>query len=114
MGITRDSAGNWGDASGPLTDLPWCPNEPNNNAKDGAEGCANLLTGCTTTGAALLNDFACDKLARVVCAVDSTECGELVTEYTVCHSAALATYTAAVKWLLITLSVVRTYCPECG
>jgi hypothetical protein len=79
VGITRDSAGQWGDTSGPLSNLPWCPNEPNDNFKDGTESCANLLTGCASTGAALLNDFACDKLARVVCALpEAPECGELV------------------------------------
>ena len=77
VGITRDDAGKWGDVSGPLSGLPWCPNEPNNNLKDGAEVCANLLTGCATTGNALLNDFACTKLARVVCALPGApECGE--------------------------------------
>ena len=79
VGITRGSAGQWGDTSGPLSNLPWCPNEPNDNFKDGTESCANLLTGCASTGAALLNDFACDKPARVVCALpEAPECGELV------------------------------------
>jgi hypothetical protein len=77
VGITRDASGQWGDASGPLYDLPWCPNEPDNNFKDGTEACANLLTGCANTGQALLNDFACDKVARVVCAVPgAVDCGE--------------------------------------
>ena len=77
VGITRDSTGKWGDASGPLSGLPWCPSEPNNNFKDGTESCSNLLTGCSSSGAALLNDFACDKLARVLCALpDASECGE--------------------------------------
>jgi hypothetical protein len=77
VGITRDSGGQWGDASGPLSTLPWCPNEPDSNAKDGAESCSNLLTGCASTGQALLNDFACDKLARVVCALpQASQCGE--------------------------------------
>ena len=77
VGITRDASGQWGDASGPLYDLPWCPNEPDNNFKDGTEACANLLTGCANTGQALLNDFACDKVARVVCALPGAlDCGE--------------------------------------
>jgi hypothetical protein len=77
VGITRNGAGQWGDASGTLSSLPWCPNEPNNNAKNGAEGCTNLLTGCASSGPgeALLNDFACDKLARVACSFESDECG---------------------------------------
>ncbi len=78
VGITRDSNGQWGDgANGALSGLPWCPNEPNNNVKDGAdESCSNLLTGCSESGQALLNDFACDKVARVVCSFDTAECGE--------------------------------------
>jgi hypothetical protein len=77
VGITKDTGGQWGDASGPLSNLPWCPNEPNNNAKDGAEDCANLLTSCASSGNAYLNDLHCDKVARVLCALpDADECGE--------------------------------------
>jgi hypothetical protein len=75
VGVTRDAAGQWSDASGPLSNLPWCPYEPNNNSKDGEEACSNLLTGCANTGEALLNDFACHKPARVVCSFDSSDCG---------------------------------------
>ncbi len=79
VGITRDSNGQWGDASGPLSGLPRCPNEPNNNVKDGTESCSNLLTGCSDSGQALLNDFACDKPARVLCALpEAPQCGERV------------------------------------
>jgi hypothetical protein len=79
VGITKNSTGQWGDDSGPLSNLPWCPNEPNNNAKDGAESCASLLTACSSDGNALLNDFACNKLARVVCAAaEMSDCGECI------------------------------------
>ncbi len=81
VGITKDANSQWGDASGPLSSLPWCPNEPNNNAKDGAENCANLLTNCATSGQALLNDFACNKPARVLCALpSSSKCSKLPAE----------------------------------
>ncbi len=79
VGITKDTNSQWGDASGPLSSLPWCPNEPNNNDKDGPERCANLLTKCATSGQALLNDFACNKPARVLCALpSSSKCGEVL------------------------------------
>jgi hypothetical protein len=64
----------WADGSGaPVGGIAWCPAEPNN--KDGIEGCAALVTVCSSSGAALVNDYPCSWPLRVVCAVDAApEC----------------------------------------
>jgi hypothetical protein len=52
---------------------PWCPNEPNN--RDATEICAALVTACSPSGAALVNDYPCSWPLRVLCAVDGApEC----------------------------------------
>ena len=32
IGIAKATSGTWGNATGPLSSIPWCPGEPNNNA----------------------------------------------------------------------------------
>ena len=74
IGINKDDAGQWRDASGPAASVPWCPGEPNYLAQD--ERCANLMTGCPGAGgAALVNDYMCDKPIRVLCVYESSDCG---------------------------------------
>ena len=60
----------WVDNGAPATSLPWCPGEPNN--RGGSERCTSLLTACSPSGAALVNDVDCSQKLRVVCAVPSS------------------------------------------
>ena len=53
-GITK-RGGRWQDIAGVVTQIPWCPGEPNNG--QGSEGCAALLTHCSGGSSALLNDY---------------------------------------------------------
>ena len=73
IGATRDAnaASGWADANGATASLPWCPGEPNN--KGSVESCTDLMTGCGASGAAV-NDFACDRHLRVLCAFPSSSC----------------------------------------
>jgi hypothetical protein len=73
---TNTTNSTWQDSMGPLNStaaVPWCPGEPNNRHTN--ESCATLLTSCSPQDAtALVNDYACDSLARVLCMVESEEC----------------------------------------
>jgi hypothetical protein len=64
----------WGDSRGAVDNIPWCPGEPNNLQSN--ESCTNVLTHCAPgSPTALLNDYDCQKLARVLCMVDwAAEC----------------------------------------
>jgi hypothetical protein len=77
-GPTRGLDNAWTDGGAgtiQLSNVPWCPNEPND--RNGVEGCTSILTHCTPDGTAAVNDIDCDKPLRVMCAVpSSTTCGE--------------------------------------
>jgi hypothetical protein len=77
IGLTRSSSNSaqWLDLKGTtLNYVPWCPGEP--NYKYGTESCTNLLTYCGG-GSALVNDYDCSRPLRVLCAFQSSGCGEL-------------------------------------
>jgi hypothetical protein len=66
IGISKASSGAWSDSRSPVSTIPWCPGEPNNLQSN--ESCSNLMTGCAPgSPTALVNDYACDKPARVLC-----------------------------------------------
>jgi hypothetical protein len=77
-GLQRSSANplSWVDGAGAAAgNIRWCPGEPNN--KNGEEGCAALLTACSDSSTALVNDFPCSRALRVLCAFEAaTECPE--------------------------------------
>jgi hypothetical protein len=72
-------------SSAQVGSIPWCPGEPNN--KDGSEGCAALVTVCSSSGAALVNDYPCGWPLRVLCAIDAApECSQAPVQYGWDHS----------------------------
>ena len=74
IGISKRDSGAWADDHGLVNNIPWCPGEPNNLYSN--ESCSNLVTRCAPgSPTALVNDYACGKLARVLCMAEAAaEC----------------------------------------
>jgi hypothetical protein len=76
MGMQR-SGNSWQEAGGTAAEpIPWCPNNPNNHNLDGEETCTTMMTFCSPSGGALVNDYPCHYPLRVLCAYPTMACGE--------------------------------------